>query len=426
MLRRPKPGEPEQAWSRVPQPPVYRPPPQGRRPSPPPQYQGIQHAPPQQPERFTPPPQPHRQQRFVSAPPPPPPPRGYRQQPPPPPSRPPKPPRVRRRKSPWRWVRRALSLPLILILLIVGAVFYLDNKLNRIDALTDYVGRVGDTPGTNWLLVGSDSREDLTPEEQETLATGGDSGNGRTDTIILIHIPKSGKSTMISIPRDSYLPIPGYGEDKVNAAYAFGLEESQQDETVSKARGAQLLVETIEQATGLHIDHYGEIGFGGFAGLVDSIGGVDICVEQPIDDPKAGLKLEPGCQKLDGAQALGFVRTREGIDDLGRIRNQRLFLSALLKQATTFGTLVNPFKMWPLARDAVKSMRVDNGDHVWDIALLGWALRGDLVTTTIPIGSTQDLDVGNVVIWDDERSAEFFGALAADEQIPESLITSTP
>ncbi len=108
--------------------------------------------------------------------------------------------------------------------------------------------------GTTWLLVGSDSREGLTPEQQAELTTGGDLGNGRTDTILVVHIPALGSdapTTMVSIPRDSYVDIPGYGKDKINAAFAEG--------------GAPLLAQTVEQATGLRLDHYAEVGFGGFA-----------------------------------------------------------------------------------------------------------------------------------------------------------------
>ncbi|MDV7264416.1 LCP family protein, partial [Rhodococcus oxybenzonivorans] len=185
----------------------------------------------------------------------------------------------------------------MLILALAGMTYYLDTSLNRVDALADYDGRVGDTPGTNWLLVGSDSRTGLTPEQEQELSTGGNSGPDRTDTIIVMHLPSSGgPATMVSIPRDSYVSIPGYGEDKINASFAFG--------------GPQLLVQTVEEASGLHIDHYAEIGFGGFAGIVDAIGGVEMCLDAPIDDPLAGINLAPGCQELSGSDALGFVRTR--------------------------------------------------------------------------------------------------------------------
>src|SRR5690606_38952188 len=140
------------------------------------------------------------------------------------------------------------------------------------------------------------SRDGLDAERQAELDTGGVAGR-RTDTVVLVHIPEGdGKPTMVSLPRDSYVPIPGHGKDKLNAAFAYG--------------GPQLLARTVETATGVRIDHYAEIGLGGFADMTDAIGGVDICVEEPMQDPKANLDLQAGCQTLDGPQALGYVRTR--------------------------------------------------------------------------------------------------------------------
>ncbi len=184
------------------------------------------------------------------------------------------------------------------MLAVIGGGFWIDSSLHRIPALADYPERPAAAQGTTWLLVGSDSRQNLSPEQQADLATGGDIGNGRTDTILLVHIPGIGSSTpatMVSIPRDSYLPIPGYGEDKVNAAFSLG--------------GAPLLAQTVELATGLHLDHYAEIGFDGFAALVDAVGGVTMCPAEPISDPLAGIDLPAGCQELDGRSALGYVRT---------------------------------------------------------------------------------------------------------------------
>ncbi|MFE5788523.1 LCP family protein [Rhodococcus erythropolis] len=301
---------------------------------------------------------------------------------------------------------------LVLLLALAGAVYYVDSSLNRIDALPDYAGRVADTPGTNWLIVGSDSREGLTPEQEQALATGGDTGPKRTDTVILVHVPKSGKTTMVSIPRDSYIPIPGYGSDKINAAFAFG--------------GAPLLVQTVEEATGLRIDHYAEIGFSGFAGIVDAVGGVNVCLTQAIDDPLAGINLPAGCQDLKGSDALGFVRTRAtALADLDRMNNQRQFMSALLSKATSPSTFLNPFRLWPLVSDTAKSLQVDEGDHIWNLASLAWALRGGMTTTTVPVAGFEDVDgSGNVLLWDKARASQFFDALANDQQIPQDLITT--
>lgn len=317
-------------------------------------------------------------------------------------------PRPRRRKRHiGRWV---LVFLLILLTALVYGIVKLDGELTRIDALADYEDRVGDTAGTNWLLVGSDSRAGLSEEETQGLATGGEVGDPRTDTIILVHIPPSGRTTLVSLPRDSYVGIPGYGQDKLNAAFAFG--------------GAPLLTQTVEIATGLHIDHYAEIGFAGFAGVVDGLGGIDVCVPQAINDPLAGIDLPAGCQELNGPEALGFVRSRAtAMADVDRMNNQRLFLAALLEKATSAATLANPFTLWPTAGNTARSLTVDSGDHIWDLARLGWSLRGDTLATTVPIGEFADTDSGNVLVWAKPGAAQFFEALANGDPIPAELVT---
>ncbi|MEV6770951.1 LCP family protein [Nocardia sp. NPDC051030] len=340
--------------------------------------------------------------------------------PPPPPSLPGKrgrgddgrPPRGARPKKKRHWFRWILSLLLILVLLPIGAAIYVETHLERIDALANYSGRVGDTPGTNWLLVGSDSRAGLTAEQEKELTTGDDQGSERTDTIILVHIPKSGQPTLVSLPRDSYVSIPGHGKDKLNASFAFG--------------GAQLLVQTVEIATGLRIDHYAQIGFGGFANIVDAVGGIDMCLDQAMDDPLAGIDLPAGCQELNGKDALGFVRSRAfARADLDRMQNQRKFLSALLQKVSSPWTLINPFRVVPLLTNSTKSLKVDNGAHIWNLVSLGRALSGDPVATTVPVGGFEDVDgSGNVLLWDKTRAGRFFDALANDQQIPSDLITT--
>ncbi|MGX1804741.1 LCP family glycopolymer transferase [Nocardia sp. NPDC055321] len=314
-----------------------------------------------------------------------------------------------RRKRHWgRWI---LALLLVILLLPIGVGFYVENHLARIDALTNYTGRPTNTPGTNWLLVGSDSRSGLTTEQESELATGGEVGSERTDTIILVHVPESGEPTLVSLPRDSYVTIPGYGKDKLNSAFSFG--------------GPTLLVETVEGATGIRIDHYAQIGFGGFADIVDAVGGIEMCLDDAIEDPLAGLSLPAGCQTLNGAEALGFVRTRATPRaDLDRMLNQRKFLSALLKKAASPGTLINPFRSWPLIQGLTKALKVDTSDHVWNLASLGRALAGEPVATTVPISGFDDTDVGNVLLWDKARASRFFEAIAQDEPIPADLITT--
>ncbi|GGC64577.1 hypothetical protein GCM10011410_16400 [Hoyosella rhizosphaerae] len=295
--------------------------------------------------------------------------------------------------------------------MIVGvAAFGIDRMITRIDATQDYAGRIGATPGTNYLLVGTDSREGLTPEQQQELATGGDTGPIRTDTIMLLHVPSGGDPVLVSIPRDSYIPIPGHGQDKVNISYAIG--------------GAPLLVRTIEEATGVRIDRYVEIGFTGFADITEAIGGVEMCLDAPIFDPLAGIELESGCQKLSGREALGFVRTRATPRaDLDRMNNQRQFMSALAEKATRPSTILNPLRSIPLARAVGRTVTVDRDDHLWNLALLGWALRGETPTATVPVGGFGDVPgSGNVVYWDANAAPRFWAAIARGEPIPSELM----
>lgn len=306
---------------------------------------------------------------------------------------------------------------LVVMVAAVAGTVWLDTSLQRIPALADYPDRPAESKGTTWLLVGSDSRAALSPADQERLATGGDLGNGRTDTILLVHVPGLGSdtpATMVSIPRDSYVPIPGYGEDKINAAFAMG--------------GAPLLAQTVEQATGLRVDHYAEVQFDGFADLVDAVGGVTMCLPEPISDPLAGIDLPAGCQKLAGREALGYVRSRATPRaDLDRMIHQREFMSALLHRASSPAVLLNPLRWYPMAHALSGSLSVNQGDHIWDLARLGWALHGDMTTTTVPIGEFTGSDYsGSVVVWDNDLATRLFAALAADAPVPADVLDAQP
>ena len=286
---------------------------------------------------------------------------------------------------------------------VVGAA-RVDTGLHREPVLTGYAGRPAPGRGTNWLIVGSDSRQGLSPAQQERLATGGDLGSSRTDTIMLVHLPalgSGGTATLVSIPRDSYVPIPGQGRDKINSAFATG--------------GAELLTQTVEQATGLRLDHYAEVGFGGFAAVVDALGGVAMCPAEPMRDPLAGIDLPAGCQKLDGPDALGFVRSRDTPRaDLDRMANQRQFLAALLHRAASPAVWLNPWRWYTVPRAAAGALTVDRGTHVWALARLGWALHGQTTALTVPIGEFLDTDAGSVAVWDHDEAARLFAALASD------------
>ncbi len=328
------------------------------------------------------------------------------------PAPPPAPPRRRRRRRPGRTLGLILGL---LLVLVIGIAGYVDQSLRRVDALADYPGRLAGTSGTNWLIVGSDSRAGLSSDQAARLATGDEAAAGgqRTDTIMVMHIPaliSGGAPTLVSLPRDSSVPVAGQGRLKLNAAFALG--------------GPTLLVQTVETVTGLHVDHYAEIGFDGFARLVDDVGGVRLCPAEPISDPLAGLDIPAGCQVLNGPQALGYVRTRQSPrGDLDRVVRQQEFLGALISRASSPGVLVNPLRVGPLAADAPDTITVENGGHVWHLARLGWAMRslsgGDAVTTTVPIaGFGRMSDGSSGVLWDRERAGQLFDALAQDQPVP--------
>ncbi|MDQ3760793.1 MAG: LCP family protein [Actinomycetota bacterium] len=332
-----------------------------------------------------------------------------------PPRRPPQGPQrrsIRRRRRLGRILAAILG---VLALVVIGVAGYVDRSLRRSDALADYPGRVADTPGTNWLIVGSDSRAGLTTDQAAQLTTGDEdaAGGERTDTIMLMHIPaltSNAQPTLVSLPRDSSVPVVRHGRLKLNTTFALG--------------GPTLLVQTVERVTGVHIDHYAEIGFGGFADLVDDVGGVQLCPTEPISDPLAGLDIPAGCQVLDGPQALGYVRTRQSPrGDLDRVVRQREFLGALISQASSPAVLLNPFRAGSLAADAPDVVTVGTGDHVWHLARLGWAMRslagGDAVTMTVPIAGFGPVSDGSSgVLWDRKQATRLFDALAQDRPVP--------
>jgi LCP family protein required for cell wall assembly len=280
--------------------------------------------------------------------------------------------------------------------------------------------RPEDTSGHNYLLVGSDSREGLTAKQRRDLKTGSAEGN-RTDTIMLIHVSETGgKPVLISIPRDSYVPIPDHGSNKINAAFTFG--------------GPKLLTETVEQVTGLHINGYLEIGLGGFAGMVDAIGGVEICVPRDMLDDKAGIDLEKGCQVLNGKNALGYVRSRyeDPLGDIGRAARQRQFLGALMKQSATPSTVLIPWRYKTFVDAAAGGVAVGEETSLLDAYRMLQAMRaisGDEgLSLTVPIADMAypTDNAGVAVKWDSERALDLFHALRDDEPLTEPPPGTTP
>jgi LCP family protein required for cell wall assembly len=323
------------------------------------------------------------------------------------------PPRTRGPRGGRRWLRpkRILlilaTLVVVVVLAGVGLYVNLNSKLNRVNVL---VPTSLTSAGTNWLIAGSDSRGGLTRTEEDQLALGHDISGGRTDTIMVLHMPSNGtRPTLVSIPRDSYVPIPGHGSNKINAAYSLG--------------GPKLLIQTVQNATGLRIDHYMGIGFGGLVNVVNHVGGVTLCLPGPMKDPKAGLNLKKGCQTLNGGQALSFVRTREfPLGDLQREQDQRALLKSLLSKMTSAGTLINPFAVIPAASGAASSLTVDQGTSLSQLVSVAFALKNP-VTTMVPFGGFGNSSAGSVVEWNVPEARVFFSDLATDKPLPRNLIT---
>lgn len=303
----------------------------------------------------------------------------------------------------------------VVLLLVAWLVFLVAvpvaawNSVARVDNIPDG-SRPTDTSGYNYLLVGSDSRQGLTSEQKKELTTGSAEGQ-RTDTIMLVHVSESGgKPVMVSLPRDSYVPIPGRRSNKINAAYSFG--------------GAKLLTETVENVTGIHIDGYVEIGLGGFASIVDAVGGVDLCVPRDMQDSKAGIDLKKGCQTLGGPDALGYVRSRyeDPLGDIGRAARQRQFLGALMKQAATPATVLLPWRYKSLADSAAGGLTVGEGTGLMDAIRVLQAMRavsGDNgLSLSVPIASmSYPTNNGVAVKWDTERAKALFTALKDDQPL---------
>ncbi|MFF9060139.1 LCP family protein [Streptomyces sp. NPDC014882] len=318
------------------------------------------------------------------------------------------------------WRRRikwtAISVATVLVVTTVGTYFWADSKLNREVDLSKVIERPEGGEGTNFLIVGSDSREGMSAEEKKALHTGSAEGK-RTDSMMILHTGSNG-DTLISLPRDSDVEIPSFVGSESGKRYA-GTGRHTKLNAAYAMDGPELLVRTIEFNTGLHIDHYVEIGFAGFANIVDAVGGVEIDIPQDIKDTKSGADLKKGKQTLDGEESLAFVRTRYALagSDLDRTKNQQKFLAALANQVATPGTVLNPFKLYPTMSAGLDTLIVDKDMGLYDLGSMFFAMKGvnggDGTSMNMPIsGST-----GGNLVWDKAKVKQLVSQLKNDEKV---------
>ncbi|WP_344665230.1 LCP family protein [Catenulispora yoronensis] len=344
-----------------------------------------------------------------------------------PPGGPPGGPRTPRKQRRFSWPKRILAGVVVLVLLIGGygtwLYFHASGQIRHEPVLTDYAGRPAEGKGTNWLLVGSDDREGLSRDQQNALHTGTGAVTGdtsRTDSMMLLHSGSHG-TTLISLPRDSYVTIPAWtdskgkqhkeSKNKLNAAYAFG--------------GAPLLVKTIETTTGLRVDHFAEVGFGGFVKVTDSVGGVDMCLDKPMKDALSGADLKAGCQTLNGAQALAYVRARysDPLGDIGRMQRQRQFLAALAHKVSSTSVILNPFKLVPTLDNSLAAFKTSDGTSLSDLYDLFQNMKsvngGGGHTIVVPIANPNYNvpGVGSSILWNQTKSTQLWTALKNDSEV---------
>jgi LCP family protein required for cell wall assembly len=319
----------------------------------------------------------------------------------------------------------------------------LDTGIERVDPFKDMKNRPDAGRGLNLLLVGTDGRERITKAERRTYRLGGAPCHC-TDTIMLVHLSEDGRrASVVSIPRDSYAKLPAHTDSttgkhhashpvKINAAYAEG--------------GPNLTVSTVERLTGVKISHYLEIDFTSFMKTVDALGGVEICTAQRLNDTYTGLDLPAGTHRMNGGQALQYVRSRhiDGAADLARMRRQQRFMAALIDRATSSGVLANPARFKKVSSTLLDSVRADAGFGTEQMLAVTKALRGFSPSssefTSVPLSGSGVMvkGVGSAVTWDPVKSKRLFRALREDrplipprqqpgpEPAPESAPESAP
>ena len=309
--------------------------------------------------------------------------------------------------------RRALmvasGLMSALVLLVAGGAWaltgYINGNLGRVDA-----GTVGTPPSgpLNILVAGVDTRSGLSPHEQAALHVGHVAG-ANSDTMMIVHLSADHQRvTVVSLPRDTWLDIPGHGMNKINAAYGLG--------------GPKLVVQTVAEATGLTINDYVGVNFLAVVRVVDALGGVDVCLPQAVNDSYSGLDLRAGTSHVNGITALKYARDRHSFanGDLTRIDNQQKLLSSLLRKAISGGTLANPVRFSKFLNATLAALQVDRGLNATALAN---QMRGistsDVAFTTVPLSNADYQAPGgqSAVLWDTQAANQLFTDLAGDKPL---------
>ncbi|WP_328586642.1 LCP family protein [Actinomyces mediterranea] len=304
-------------------------------------------------------------------------------------------------------MRPIITVLLVCFLAVVSWGVFLVWDANQNLGRTSALSGAANTPGTTYLLAGSDSRADGAVQD-------GVNDSERSDSIMLVHVAPNGQTVALSIPRDSYVEIPGHGWDKINSAYAYG--------------GSELLVATVEGLTDLTVDHFMQVGMGGVSTIVDAIGGINVCYDSDVTNDLSGLEWTAGCHDVDGDTALAFARMRysDPMGDIGRTLRQRQVISKVIGKAVTPSTLLNPSKTLTLERAGSAAFTVDDDSSITDVVRLVLAFRtagADGLMGTPPIESLDyTMDSGSsAVLLRDTTAPEFFEKVRAGTVSPSDL-----
>ena len=337
------------------------------------------------------------------------------------------------RRGPRGLAAATRALAAVLTVLVLGGSgwgWYLvrvaEASVNRTDAIpTTGNDSVVEAAGEamNLLLVGVDSRAGLTEEQIQEYATGDPEDLHNTDTMMLVHIPADGSAaSFVSFPRDMYVQVPGHGEAKLNSAYASGYDDVDGTEDEKRSGGAQLLIQTISQVSGLRIDHYAEINLLGFINLTEIVGGVDVDLCEDSDDPVTGAHFDAGPQTLAGSQALLFVRQRHGVgarsSDFDRVARQQVFIAGMLRNLLSSDLLLNPAKQQQVVQQVGTSVTLDQGLDIFDLAAQMQGVQpGNITFQTIPGLTSADIDGSSVLELPDSSVLNtFFTTFTADPE----------